>query len=175
MFDESKISIERLGGNIVVLNMQHADLNRLRCKKGESGNREGTSEALSVECGVDGNDKDFAESRIGRSFRVDSGPAEPGKGSVDLVKQKPFGVEPWLLGKLVEVIVCPVRLVGMPCEGQVVHTQERVVIHTQSECPGGKRRGRIGKWKADSELLIATNEAEAGGGCFGRVSISGWF
>jgi len=103
VFDESKISIQRLGGIVVVLYMQQADLNGLGCEKGESGNREGTSEALSVECGVDGNDKDFAELRIGRSCRVDSGPAEPGQGPVDLMKQKPFGVEPWFAKSVIEM------------------------------------------------------------------------
>ena len=133
MFDESKISIQRLGSKVVVLYMQQADLNGLGCEKSESGNREGSSEALSVECGVDGNDKDFAELRIGRSFRVDSGPAEPGQGPVDLMKQKPFGVEPWFAKSVIEMFARPVRLVGVPFECTVIHSQERLVITTRNE------------------------------------------
>ena len=94
-----------------------------------------------MEYGVDGNDKDFAELRIGRSFRVDSGPAEPGKGSVDLVKQKPFGVEPWFAKSVVEMFARPVRLVGVPFERTVIHSQERFVIKAWNECSGGKWRG----------------------------------
>ncbi|CAB4623017.1 unannotated protein [freshwater metagenome] len=83
--------------------------------------------------GIDGDDIDLPEFGVGCGRGVDHCPAEARENSVDFVEEKPFGVEPLLSNALIELVVGPVRLVGMPFKGPVVHAQERVVIDTGNE------------------------------------------
>ena len=101
--NKPQISIERLGRDVVMLDVEHSGLNRSRPQRCQSGACQCPPQPLSVEFRIHRNDENFSQFWVAIGLRMDFCPAEASELSVDFVKKKPVGIKPRFFKVLLEV------------------------------------------------------------------------
>ena len=165
MHFESERSIQRHGGRVGFIDVQHSNPHALLADVVESRNGESPAQSEAMEVGVDGDDVDLTEDRSG--LEVDLGPTKRCQSALAFVEQKAFGVEPGLALSSVERLERPASLFVVPGEGAVVHLEPGQLIGSLDERPC-RNRGSIVlvDREIDAHLQQGSVEPEACSGSF---------
>ena len=147
MDGEAESPVQRDGGRVVRVDVQHADADSPAGQVVETRQCELSSEPATVEVGIDGDHVDLADVLVGVAViagvgrRVDLRPAEPGHPDVAVVVDRiehpeAVGIEPGLLLALAERVERPSTLLAVVGECAVVDAEPRSIVGAGDERAG---------------------------------------